>query len=694
MRKLFYIVLFLIVCCLIPVRVLAQQPQQIKVSEINVSHIASLEERVFLIHSILDKGYLCYKNPELPNTIDVYVPADAADELSDFDFFYDHIAYDQLNEFHYLDKNQRGELFVQWRREFDNAVYQTLYDDFTKGFRDGNASCEGAEPFCTGNGLYDFPAGVNSGSPCGTVYNASCDPPYHCSQSTYNHPGQDNCLLTAPNPAFYYFRIDQPGDLDIYMYSNPSEDIDFDCWGPFSDMNSACTQLSCNNIVDCSYSINSTEHCRIYGAQQGQYYVLLITNFSNDPCNIYFQNQSSGSGSATTDCTLLPPMVENGGPYCVGETIQLTANTTVNASYSWTGPNGYTSTEQNPTIPNCTMAMAGLYKCTITYGGQSNFANTQVVIYPNPAANFTATTVCQGQVTYFASTSTPVEAIDSWTWDFGDGGTGSGTTTSHTYSQAGAYQVTLTVTTAGGHCSNQITKTILVIPPLNVDIEVEGGTTICEGDTVTLHAAVDSVEFVFPAVGDILCTDGTIVKPGQFASSGKTAKGIVFYVDNSDLHGWAVSLNYLNNGNSLVWSFVTNVQMGSAYNAWPNAIYDLNGKTNTQNIQTNGAMASYPAAWATDLSQGWYLPSAGQLNVLFGELAVVNASLGVVGGTSITDTASATSVVGNIYIWSSTEKSASSAYALEVQDGQIGPVSKSVTPTGSRQYVVRAIIDF
>ena len=671
---------------MIPVGVLAQQPQQIKVSEINVSHIASLEERVFLIHSIMEKGYLCYKNPELPNTIDVYVPADAADELSDFNFFYDHVAYDQLNEFHYLDKNQRGELFVQWRREFDNEVYQTLYDDFTKGFRDGNASCDGAEPFCTGAGPYDFPAGTNSGSPCGTVYNASCGEPYYCYGVTHN--GQDNCLATAPNPAFYFLRIDHAGDLNIEMSSNPAVDIDFDCWGPFNDMNTACSQLSCSNMVDCSYSIDPTETCHITNAQTGQIYVLLITNYSNQSCNISFQ---AASGSATTDCTLLPPMVDNDGPYCVGETIHLTANTTVNANYSWTGPNGYASTEQNPTIPNCTMAMAGLYKCTITYGGQSNFANTQVVIYPNPAANFTATTVCQGETTQFTSTSTPTGGIGSWSWNFGDGGTGSGATTSHLYSQAGAYQVTLTVTTGGGHCTNQITKTILVIPPLNVDIEVEGDTEICNGESVTLHAETDPVEFNFPAVGDILCTDGTIVKPGQFASSGKTAKGVVFYVDNSDLHGWAVDLSQSGN---LVWSSVTNVQVGSAYNAWPNAIYDLNGKTNTQNIQTNGAMASYPAAWATDLSQGWYLPSAGQLNVLFGELAVVNASLGVAGGTSITDTASETSAVGNIYIWSSTEKSASSAYALEVQDGQIGPVSKSITPTGSKQYVVRAIIDF
>ena len=33
------------------------------------------------------------------------------------------------------------------------------------------------------------------------------------------------------------------------------------------------------------------------------------------------------------------------------------------------------------------------------------------------------------------------------------------------------------------------------------------------------------------SIGDILCTDGSTVKPEQFASSGKTAEGIVFFVD-------------------------------------------------------------------------------------------------------------------------------------------------------------------
>ena len=43
-------------------------------------------------------------------------------------------------------------------------------------------------------------------------------------------------------------------------------------------------------------------------------------------------------------------------------------------------------------------------------------------------------------------------------------------------------------------------------------------------------------------IGDILCTDGSTVRPDEYALSGKTAQGIVFYVDNTGQQGWAVNL--------------------------------------------------------------------------------------------------------------------------------------------------------
>lgn len=654
-----------------------------------MSNIATIEERVFVLHSILDKGYYCQKNAKLPNTIDVYIPGDAPDELSDFDFFFDHIVYDQLDEYHNLDKNQRGALFVQWRREIDDEVYQLIYEDFTKGLRDGeNNTCGNALPFCTSN-TYNFAAGVNAGSlPSGVD-------PYYCPGSP---PGQDNCLYTSPNPAFYYMRIQTAGDLDIYMYSNPSYDIDFDCWGPFSDINLACSQLSCSNLVDCSYSTASTEHCHIYNAQVGEYYILLITNYSNQTCNINFSNTTTGAGAASTDCTIVTDC-SNTGPYCVGETIQLTINSVLGATYQWSGPNGLGfSTLQNPTIPNCSMADAGTYVCAVTVGGQTTFASTQVEVYPNPVANFTATTVCQGQTTQFTSTSTTnpaglggVYQLTGYTWDFGDGQTGTGANTTHTYAQPGSYQVTLSVSTGNGLCTDQVTRMVYVIPTLNVSIDVDPSAQICDGDSVTLTATVAPINLDYYAPGDILCTDNTIVKADAWPVSGKVAKGIVFYVDNSGAHGWAVSLS---SSSSLQWSTTANNTYGPTYSSWRDAIRDLGGAANTQRIKAaSTTSSSHPAAWNPNTAQGWYLPAIGQLNVLFGELVVVNASLNRVGGSQAQIIDGATTAIGNTYLWSSTEKSAARAYALEVQDGQIGGVDKTA-PTSGRNYIVRAVIDF
>ena len=42
-------------------------------------------------------------------------------------------------------------------------------------------------------------------------------------------------------------------------------------------------------------------------------------------------------------------------------------------------------------------------------------------------------------------------------------------------------------------------------------------------------------------VGDILCTDNTVISHDAFASSGRTALGIVFFVDNTQQHGCAVA---------------------------------------------------------------------------------------------------------------------------------------------------------
>jgi hypothetical protein len=207
--------------------------------------------------------------------------------------------------------------------------------------------------------------------------------------------------------------IDDPGNITIYMFSTPLVDIDFICWGPFEDPYEPCVSgLTAAKIVDCSYSPNPTEYCDITNAQTGEYYILLITNYSQQPCDITFEQTG---GDATTDCTILPPPVSNNSPICVGETLELYADTVNNATYWWTGPNGFISGNQNPVILNATLTNAGDYTCTITVGGNSSDpAITTAVINQPPATSQASgdSTVCLGTPAYLLLNFTGFGPID------------------------------------------------------------------------------------------------------------------------------------------------------------------------------------------------------------------------------------------------------------------------------------------
>ncbi|MFK8058022.1 MAG: HYR domain-containing protein [Saprospiraceae bacterium] len=54
------------------------------------------------------------------------------------------------------------------------------------------------------------------------------------------------------------------------------------------------------------------------------------------------------------------------GALCRGETVQLFASEVQGATYEWTGPNGYTSAEQNPVIQSLSPGLSGSYTVTAT----------------------------------------------------------------------------------------------------------------------------------------------------------------------------------------------------------------------------------------------------------------------------------------------------------------------------------------
>lgn len=333
----------------------AQQPSQTKLTDYNFRNLNTIEERVFLLHSIQENEFFSYVLSDEEGKIDIFVSNEYtcldSDANSDFDFFLENL-YDEWTAYSNLDKTERGSLYVEWRYELEDEVFLAINEDFHSQLRYGNSTCEGALEFASINGVYEFPASVNAGNL------GSSMPPYYCSGFSTPH-GNSSCLYTTPNPAFYYIQIAEPGNLNIYMYSTPSHDIDFDCWGPFSEIETACSQLSCSNLVDCSYSASATENCYINNAQSGQFYILLITNYSNQSGTIYFQNIGSGSsgciGQKTVTAIVNPVdggTVTGGGEYECGSSCTLTA--VANEGYvfmDWTNSNGVVlSTEEEYTF--------------------------------------------------------------------------------------------------------------------------------------------------------------------------------------------------------------------------------------------------------------------------------------------------------------------------------------------------------
>ena len=151
---------------------------------------------------------------------------------------------------------------------------------------------------------------------------------------------------------------------------------------------------------------------------------------------------------------------------------------------------------------------------------------------------------------------------------------------------------------------------------------------ICSGQSVVISASAQNPNTPLGpmppavAVGDILCDDNSIVKPSAWPVAGRTAKGIVFHVDATGEHGWAT---HLQNQGTFAWGR-DDVDIPALQNHYNPRDFDMNGFSNTQLIRAAGSATDYPAAYAVDFPNGWYLPAAGQLRLLYAETETVNAS--------------------------------------------------------------------
>jgi CSLREA domain-containing protein len=193
----------------------------------------------------------------------------------------------------------------------------------------------------------------------------------------------------------------------------------------------------------------------------------------------------SASGSTNVIVNPIPatPAASNGGPYCEGATISLSTPTVSGATYSWTGPNGFTSTQQNPTL-TAAVANAGTYSVTVTVNGCTSAAGaTNVVVNPIPATPTASNggPYCEGS-TISLSTPAVSGATYSWTGPNGFTSTQQNPTLTAAVANAGTYSVTVTV----NGCTSAAGATNVVVNPIPATPTASNGGPYCEGSTISL----------------------------------------------------------------------------------------------------------------------------------------------------------------------------------------------------------------
>ena len=146
--------------------------------------------------------------------------------------------------------------------------------------------------------------------------------------------GTIGCLFTSPNPTFFTIQIVNSGPVNYLLTQSttpggaPNLDVDYAAWGPFNSQAEVCNVIGSGQApltgltTGCSYSAAATENFNIPNAVAGQFYVILITNFSNNTGYISLtQTNAATPGSGLTLCCPDADFHYASSTYCKDPTI-------------------------------------------------------------------------------------------------------------------------------------------------------------------------------------------------------------------------------------------------------------------------------------------------------------------------------------------------------------------------------------
>jgi hypothetical protein len=187
----------------------------------------------------------------------------------------------------------------------------------------------------------------------------------------------------------------------------------------------------------------------------------------------------------------IKPVASTNGPVCAGQALNLSANsTTTGVSYSWAGPNNYTSNLQNPVISPVSLLYTGTYIVTAGLLGCTS-KDTAIVTVLDTNSNIAGSNspICERDTLKLNTTITGTYIL-SYQW--------AGPNSFHSASRdtvilnslpthSGNYVLTLNL----GSCSIKDTIPVL-IKPLAANRTIGSNSPVCAGRTLNLTSGSTS----------------------------------------------------------------------------------------------------------------------------------------------------------------------------------------------------------
>ncbi len=238
---------------------------------------------------------------------------------------------------------------------------------------------------------------------------------------------------------------------------------------------------------------------------------------------------SAASSGETEDYNMIiaPPATSasSSSPVCDGDDLDLFALPNGATSYSWSGPNFYSSSSQNPTRTGMTSLDAGTYTCTMVIFGFTYTATTTVVVNPLPSVSAAASAAfCEGTDDLDLTATAPTATAWSWSGPgtITNGNTANASVLSAPASASGSYSVTVT---DANSCTNSasVSATVWALPP--VLVTVIGSNNLCTGQTTSDLQATGAVDYLWTTSETTSLI--TVSAQGNYSVTGTDGNGCV-----------------------------------------------------------------------------------------------------------------------------------------------------------------------